>query len=326
MGSRAWSGVLVGLLVGAASLGCRSRETNLAECIAPANPGGGWDLTCRSVSRLLFELKLVPRPLRVTNMPGAGGGLAFAHLVADRASDEQLLTAASPATTLRLAQGQFGRFTERDVRWVAALAADYGVIAVRADAPWRTLDDLIAACRADPRQVVSGGGSAVGGQDHLKILLLARAAGLVPKSLRYVPFDGGGEAMTALLGGFLSVVPADASEVLPLFRAGRVRVLAVLASHRLSAPFADVPTAAEAGYATEWIVWRGFFAPRNASDQAYFRWVERLRSVANSDEWHEFCRRTAITAFFRGGLDFENFVREQIETFRGLTEALGLRS
>jgi len=100
------------------------------ECLAPANPGGGWDLTCRAVAQVLDGTSM-----RVRNVPGAGGGIAFAHVVAEREGDPNLIVAASPATTLRLAQGQFGVFEAKDVRWLAAVAADYGVIAVRRDAP-----------------------------------------------------------------------------------------------------------------------------------------------------------------------------------------------
>jgi putative tricarboxylic transport membrane protein len=228
------SRVLIGVLLGAAAA-CAPPERP-AECIAPANAGGGWDLTCRAVARTMGELGLVRGAMRVTNVPGAGGAIAFAHATVERKGDGNVLVAASPATTLRLAQGQFGDFTEGDVRWVGAIAADYGVIAVRPDAPWRSLDGLIEAWRGNPARVVVGGGSAAGGQDHMKILVLARNAGLDPLRVRYVPFDGGGEAMTALLGGFIQVFSGDATEARAQVDAGALRVLAVFAPERLAAP------------------------------------------------------------------------------------------
>src|SRR5690606_37294911 len=112
------------------------------ECIAPAAAGGGWDLTCRAASRALLDLGLYSGVMRVINLPGAGGGIAYAHTVAQRAGDEEVLVAASPATTLRLAQGQFAHLTEHDVRWVGAIAADYGVVAVAPNAPWLTLEEF----------------------------------------------------------------------------------------------------------------------------------------------------------------------------------------
>ncbi len=109
------------LLVGASCQ--RVSRSRAWECIAPANPGGGWDLTCRSMARVLSTLDLAPSPMRVSNMPGAGGGVAYAHTVTQRGSDDGVLVAASPATTLRLAQRQYGDLDDGDVRWVAAVGA-----------------------------------------------------------------------------------------------------------------------------------------------------------------------------------------------------------
>ena len=288
------------------------------ECLAPANPGGGWDLTCRAVAQVLDGTSM-----RVRNVPGAGGGIAFAHVVAEREGDPNLIVAASPATTLRLAQGQFGAFEAKDVRWLAAVAADYGVIVVRGDAPWRSFEELLDAWRLAPSEIVAAGGSAVGGQDHMKLLVLAREAGIDPKAIRYVPFDGGGEAVTALLGGFVSVVPLDVSEVLSLFEASEVRVLAALSPERLDA-LHGVPTARELGYDVSWVVWRGFYAPAGIDDARYDHWLDVLESVAASPEWEKLRARTGLSEFFLAGEAFENFVDEQVASFEVLTAELGL--
>ena len=241
------------------------------ECIAPANAGGGWDLTCRSVGEVLRGLRLSPGLVRTTNLPGAGGGVAFSNAVAQRNEDPTVLIAASPSTTLRLAQGQYGSLTEDDVRWIGAVGAEYGVLAVSSDAPWRDLTDLLEAWRANPGSIVVSGGSAVAGQDHMKVLLLVHQAGIDPKAIRYVPFDGGGEAMTALLGGFVQVFSGEASEVEGQIAAGRMRVLTVLAPERVAGPLAAVPTAHEAGIDVDWVTWRGFLRARGHQRRAVRR-------------------------------------------------------
>ncbi len=294
------------------------------ECIAPANPGGGWDRTCRVLGTVLAELDLVPGALRVTNMPGAGGGIAFAHAVAQRSGDARVVIAASPATTLRLAERQYSRLTERDVRWLAALGAEYGVLAVGRDAPWADLETFVAAWRARPEAVAFGGGSAVAGQDHMKVLLLARRAGIDPRRVRYVPFDGGGEAMTALLGGFVRVFSGELSEIEGQLEAGTIRLLTVLAPERLDGAFADVPTAREAGYDVEWITWRGFYVPAGISDSAYGWWVRAMTRVAESDAWVHARRVNRLRPFFRAGPEFEAFVHEQVAEFRALAIEIGL--
>jgi putative tricarboxylic transport membrane protein len=128
--------------------------------------------------------------VQVVNLPGAGGGRAFVRLATNRRSDPTVFAAASPATTLNLAQGLFGSLGVEDVRWVAALAAEPGVLAVRADAPWTSLPDLLEEWRRSPGSIISAGGSAVASQDHVKVLLVAEAGGVDPLQVRYVPFDG----------------------------------------------------------------------------------------------------------------------------------------
>lgn len=249
---------------------CKPPETARGwECIAPANAGGGWDLTCRTLARALGELGLAPGMVRVSNMPGAGGGIAYAHAVSQRHGDGNVLVAASPATVLRLAQGQFAHLTEEDVRWVGAVATDYGMLAVQPEAPWTNLEALLEQWRRDPASIVVSGGSAVGGQDHMKILLLADRAGIDPRRVRYVPFDGGGEALTALLGGFVNVFSGDVTGGQAQLEAGNIRVLAVLGAERMDGPLAAVPTARELGYPVEWVTWRGFYAPGGIADDAY---------------------------------------------------------
>jgi putative tricarboxylic transport membrane protein len=294
------------------------------ECIAPAGAGGGWDFTCRSVAQVMQDLRIVTQPIRVTNMTGGGGGVAYANVVTQRSDDPNLIVAASPSTTLRLAQGQYSRFTERDVRWLGAVAADFGLVAVKADAPWKTMQELVAAWKADPAKITVGGGSAVGGQDHMKVMLLARAAGIDPRSIKYVPFDGGGQALTSLLGGFIQVFPGDASELRAQLEAGTVRVLAVMSPRRLPGAFANVPTLRELGFNVDWVVWRGFYVPKNMPIEAYEFWVRALRHVERSPEWARVREQNSLGQFFMAGAEFQVFIDRQVNQFRNLSRELGL--
>jgi putative tricarboxylic transport membrane protein len=269
-------------------------------------------------------LGLSPGLVRTTNLPGAGGGVAFARTVARRSDDPNVLIAASPSTTLRLAQGQYGPLTEDDVRWVGALGAEYGLLVVAADAPWHTLVDLLDAWRLDPSSIVVSGGSAVAGQDHMKVLLLAQRAGIDPRLIRYVPFDGGGEAMTALLGGFVQVFSGEGSEVAGQLDAGQLRVLVSLSPERLGGSFASVPTARESGVDLTWVTWRGFYVPGEVEDVEYERWVEVIRRVGESDEWEEARVMNRLQPFFLVGDEFAEFVRSQVLDFRQMSREIGL--
>ena len=187
-------------------------EPGSTECIAPANPGGGWDFTCRQAGKTLQDLGLVSGTMQVTNMAGGGGGVAFAEVVNKRNDANNLIVAASSATSTRLAQGAYPGNTMDQVRWIGAVGADYGIVAVAKDSPVNTLPELLEIIKTDPSAVSIAGGSAVGGWDHLKILIAAKKFGIDDvRTIKYVAFDGGGEAVTQLLAGSVQAFTGDAA-------------------------------------------------------------------------------------------------------------------
>ena len=149
----------------------------------------------------LAAIGALTTPMRVTNIPGKGGAVAFAKVVESMHGDEGVIVAASPSTVLGLAQSRFGRQSEQSVRWIAAVAAEPSVVAVRVDAPWRNLGELVRAWRAHPDRVGTGGASVIGGQDHMKVLMLARRAGIDVRAVRYTSFSTPVDALAALESG-----------------------------------------------------------------------------------------------------------------------------
>ena len=300
-------------------------EPKNTQCIAPADPGGGWDFTCRVPgAQVMKELGLIPGTMQVTNMAGGGGGIAFANIVTQRKGDDNLIVAGSTSTATRLAQNVYAGFTASDVRWLGAVGADFGVIAVAADSPYQNLGDFVQAMKTSPDEVTFAGGSATGGWDHLKVLLLARAAGIDDlKAVRYIAFDGGGAAMVELIGGRVTAFTGDASEVLSQVEAGNIRVLGILGPDRIDA-LGDVPTAQEAGYKVDGTNWRAFYAPPGISDEAYNYWVEAVRKVANSEAWATLRKQNGLSAFESFGADFTTFVDEQVAEIQAISQQLGL--
>ncbi len=295
------------------------------ECIAPANPGGGWDFTCRQVGKVLYDLKLVPGPVRVTNMAGAGGGVAYGYVISKRSTDPNLLIAASTSTTTRLAQDKFPGMTKEMVRWVAAMGADYGVIAVGKDSPYKNLGDFMTALKNDPSQVAIGGGSAVGGWDHFKVLIAAKAAGVKALTkVKYIAFQGGGEAITQVLGGHIQAYTGDVSEVQGHLESGDMRILAVLSEERLPGAMSNVPTAVEQGINAVCPNWRGFYLPKDISDDAYTYWANAMDTLYKSTEWQELMTANGLMPFFKKGKDFDAFVAQQVADIRDLSKELGI--
>ncbi|MEK6217129.1 MAG: tripartite tricarboxylate transporter substrate binding protein, partial [Boseongicola sp.] len=102
------------------SVGMATTAGYAAECIAPANPGGGWDFTCRSIGKIMYDIGAVEKPIQVTNMAGGGGGIAYSHVVNKRNDDADLIVAASSATATRLAQNAYAGMTFDQVRFLGA--------------------------------------------------------------------------------------------------------------------------------------------------------------------------------------------------------------
>lgn len=296
-----------------------------AECIAPANPGGGWDFTCRSVGKTLVDLNYIKGNVQTVNMPGAGGGVAFAHTVSKRKKDDALVVAASTATTTRLAQGQFPGMSSDQVKWVGTLGADYGVIAVGKDSKYQSLNQVMDALRKDPKSVKFAGGSASGGWDHLKVLLAAKEAKIdnLPK-IKYLSYNGGSEALVQVVGGHVDAFTGDISEIKGFLDSGDLRVLAVLSESRLPAPFSDIPTAIEQGVGTVAPNWRGFYVPGEAKSESYDWWVKTIDELYATPEWKSIMAKNGLMPFHKTGDEFTQFVKEQTLNIRLLSIDIGL--
>jgi len=295
------------------------------ECIAPANPGGGWDFTCRQVGKELQDQGLIKKTMQVVNLAGGGGGVAFAQVVNKRNTDNDLLVAASSSTSTRLAQNAYPGNTMDQVRWVASIGADYGVIAVAKDSAIKTLPELLDKIKADPASVAVAGGSAVGGWDHLKVLIAAHAYGIKEmRKVKYIAFDGGGEAVTQLLAGSVQAFTGDLSEAKGFVDSGDIRVIAVLAPERLEGEFAQFPTAKEQGVDAIGANWRGFYAPKGMSDEAYEGWVKAIKTLYDSKEWKETMAANGIAPLDLQGADFEKFVADSVSQIQSISREIGI--
>lgn len=295
-----------------------------AECVAPANPGGGWDFTCRQIGKIMYDIGAVDQPIQVTNMSGGGGGLAFNHVVAERNDDADLIVAASSATSTRLAQNAYAGMTADQVRFVGAIGIDPGVIVVAADSPYQNLADLLNAVVADPSSVTFAGGSAVGGFDHMKPLMLLQRAGLTDiTKVKYIGLDGGGDAITQTIGGFTQAMTGDMSEIVGFLAAGDIRALAVLTEERV-AGFEDIPTAVEQGFDVVAGNWRGLYIPRGVSDETFNMWAGRLQQVADSPEWAEAMAANGLAPFTMVGDDFQGYIDNLVVEIRQMSKDIGV--
>ena len=308
--------VLGGLMFASSAFG--------AECIAPANPGGGWDFTCRTIGKIMFDIGVVDKPIQVTNMAGGGGGLAFSHVVNERGDDGELIVAASSATATRLAQNAYGGLMADQVQFLGAIGADPGIIAVASDSPYESLTDLLDAVKADPTSVTFAGGSAAGGFDHLKVLMaLGRVGFNDARAVKYIGVDGGADAITQTIGGHTQAMTGDMSEIVGFLKAGEIRVLAVFTEERVPG-FEQIPTAIEQGVDTVSVNWRGLYVPKDISDSEYQMWSDALAQVAASQEWADAMVANGLAPFTMVGANFQDYLKGVIGEIETLSREIGV--
>ena len=292
-----------------------------AECIVPSKPGGAMDLTCKLAQKALATAN-GPR-VKLSYMPGGIGAVAWHTLVSQRRAEADTLVAFSGGSLLNLAQGKFGKARAEDVRWVAAIGADYGMIAVRADSPWHTLRELFDAIRRDPQQVLIAVSGTIGSQDWMKMALLAQHAGIDPKRLRFVALEGGGESFTAMGAGFVQVVSGDASEA-GLYAGEKVRILAVLAEKRLPGVLKDVPTAREQGIDVVWPLIRGVWMGPAVPEADYRRWVAAFERMEASPEFARLRSEAGLHPFSLTGDALTKHIKQAVIDYNRQAEQFHL--
>ena len=297
-------------------------EITRPECIAPANPGGGFDLTCRVAQAGLAEQ--IKEPMQVTFMPGGIGAVAYNLFNTTRTDDPNAIVAFSSGSLLNIATGKYGEWTENDVRWLASAGTDYGAVVVKADSPFQTLADVMNAAKADPASIVFGAGGSVGSQDWMKAAILLRAAGADPRAMRYVAFDGGGESIAALLGGSIQVYTGDVAEQAAHIGAGTMRVLAALSPERLGPPYDSFPTAREQGFDVVWPIVRGYYVGKNVSDADYDAWVAAFNAAYATETFTKNQAEKGLLPYNKAGAEFAAEMKAGVENMRNIAREAGL--
>lgn len=317
--------VAAGLMTFTGVTAVQAQQPSKPECIAPAQPGGGFDLTCRVAVNGFASTDIMKEPMRTVYMPGGIGAVAYNHIVAQRPADPNVIVAFSGGSLLNLAQGKFGRYNVDDVRWLAAIGSDYGVAIVRDDSPYKDLKSLMEAFQADPTKIVLGAGGSVGSQDWMKAALTAKAAGVDYKKMRFVAFEGGGEALTALRGGHIQAYMGDAAEARTMLDGGApIRVLAVFNDQRLPGTMSNIPTATEQGFDIVWPIIRGFYVGPKVTDEQYQWWVEAFNKLMQTPEFAKLQEQQGLFPFNKTGAELDAYVKERVKFYAELADSFGL--
>lgn len=295
--------------------------------LAPAGAGGGLDTAARTIAKLANSENLIDQGISVENKPGGGqvtGTVEFAGKYSK--DDHALLLVSTPFILNYIKADGNSPIGPDDVYPICELQSDYGVIAVRADAPYNTLGELFDAIKADPNAIQFCGGGAPGTWDHLQCMMAADAAGVDLSTLKYNTYDGGGEALTALLGGHATALTSDVSSVKEYVKAGQVRVLGVSSAERLSDDevMKDVPTYTECGYAVTTSNWRGIFGGKNMSADAKAYWDAKLGELCATDAYQVELEKLGVQNTYKNAADFYAALQTEMELYKDVYTKLGL--
>ncbi|WP_374612028.1 tripartite tricarboxylate transporter substrate binding protein [Microbacterium foliorum] len=284
--------------------------------IAPAAAGGGWDGVARELQQAQKANGLVNN-VQVVNMPGAGGTIALGNVSVLEGQPNNLLVG---GTGLMAATIQFGSAaTLDDVTPLAVIVEEYDVIVVPADSPHQTLDDLVAAWKADPKSVPWTGG---GSFDQLVVTDLAISAGIAPLDTTYISSDGGGEAIQALLNGTAQAAAGGYPDNIDQIESGRLRVLALVAEEPVDG--IDIPTAAEQGYDVSLTNWRMLAAPAGLEDDQIGDLRELITDSIATPEWRDAIDRYRWTERVIMGEELDAFLADEHSRIEELYEEMGL--
>ena len=287
--------------------------------MVPNTPGSGYDLTARAAAKAMEDADLA-RNVEVFNVPGAGGTVGLQRVVNEQGNGKLLMQMG--LGVVGAAYTNNSEATLQDTTPIAKLIEEPEAVVVPVASPYQTLDQLVVAWKANPVGVPVGGGSSPGGPDHLAPHLLAQAVGVDPKQVNYVSYDGGGELLTALLGGQIAFGMSGAGEFADQIQAGQVRVLAVTGAQRT--PDVDAPTLREAGVDLEFTNWRGLVAPPGLSDADKQTLTKLVDDMHNSPEWKQALEQNNFTDAYLPADQFAIFLAAENERVAGVLRELGL--
>lgn len=288
--------------------------------MAPAAPGGGWDSTARALQKAIEDDAVTSKSVEVYNVEGAGGTIGLAQLIDQEAgnADSLMVMGLVMVGAIRTNNAPVDL---TQVTPIASLTAEWEAIVVKADSPYTTLADLVAAFKADPRSISWGGGSA-GGTDHILVGLLAKEAGVDPAGINYIAHSGGGEAIDAILSGAVTAGVSGVSEFTDQVASGAMRYLAISADAPVEG--IDAPTIRDSGLDVTLANWRGIVAPPDIDPAARDAAVAFITKVHDGPAWQAALEEKGWTDFFQAGDEFDTFLDGEVVRVEGVLKDIGL--
>ncbi|MET0584246.1 MAG: tripartite tricarboxylate transporter substrate binding protein [Candidatus Binatia bacterium] len=285
----------------------------------PANPGGGWDQTGRQLAAAMQSAKLVSS-VQFDNKGGAGGTIGLAQFINSAKGDPNSIMIGGMvmvgAIYLENSPVNLTMVTP-----LARLTGEYEIIVVPASSPHKNMADLVKAFKANPGGISWGGGSA-GGTDHILVGLIAKATGVDPSKINYVPFKGGGEAIAAIIGGHVTAGVSGIGEFAEQIKGGRMRALAVSSPKKIE----GYPTLKEQAIDVELSNWRGTFGAPGITTQQRDALIKINQGATESAAWKTTLEKLGWSPIFLSGDAFKKFIDEDTKRIAGIIDSLGIKN
>jgi putative tricarboxylic transport membrane protein len=292
------------------------------ELIIPTTPGGGQDRTARIMQKILQEEAAVGVPINIVNKGGGGGNIAYAYLQQFRGDGHYLATASATLVTNHiLGTSPYGY---ADFTPIGVLYSEYIGFAVNADSPVKAGADLLERLKKDPESVTFAFGTSRGNANHIAVGLLAKAAGVDVKKLKVVIYKSSIDAVTALMGGHVSVVATPTSTYVPVLATGKLRLLAVASPTRQGGVFAQMPTWKEQGIDLVVPTYRMLMGPRDMTAAQVAFWDQALARLVKSAEWKKELEQNDWDNTYLPSARTRAFLDEHAKAYRAVLVELGL--
>ena len=287
--------------------------------MVPNSPGGGYDITARTAAKVM-EDDDITTGTEVFNLEGAGGTVGLARTVNEKGNGDLAMLMGLGVVGASYTNKSKATLTQTTP--IVRLIEEYGAVMVPKDSPFKTIDDLVKAWKADPSSISVGGGSSPGGPDHLLPMQLAQAVGIDPTKVNFVQYDGGGDLLPAILGSKVDVATSGAGEFKDQIENGDIRVLATSGDKRV--PTVDAPTLKESGIDLVFTNWRGVVAPPGITEAQKERLVDAFQKMHETQEWKDALEANSWADAFQTSDQFGEFLTAQDKRVADTLSELGL--
>lgn len=290
------------------------------EIVVHTGPGGGGDVLARFISTAIDKEKLSPVRLQVMNKPGGGGLTAMAY-VAEKRGDTHSIALFTGVWFTNPIMRPEAKVTMKDLTPVVRLVLEPAMIAVKADAPFKTMKDFIDAAKQKPGELKQSAGS-IGSRDWVIRQLLMKNTGA---NWAYISFPGGGERIAALLGGHANLMVVEPQEAGEHIRAGNLRVIAQATDKRLPA-FPNVPTLKEAGFDVPTVPQvRGIVAPPGVPPEVVTYWEDLFAKLVRTASWKKYLEDNLFEDGYQRSADLAKFGDEFSDAMRTILREGGMK-